>query len=228
MAALALLLTASVSQAGISGSKWTAIGPAPIGGFFKGGVSGRATAIAVNPFDGTQVWLGTASGGVWHSPDAGATWYPMTDGMPALAIGAIALAGCDLTGCSKVLAGTGENAIRRDTYYGRGLLVGTYTGGSAPPAYAWSLRQGDANVNFNLGSINDVAFTPNPLSGNGRILVTLSSGVTASATESTVTAPQPTTGGYGIYSSTNDGLTWTKLVVACAVGERPTDLEVDP
>ena len=64
------LLPFGSPPAQISGTEWTPIGPAPIGGFFKGGVSGRATAIAVNPFNGAQVWLGTAQGGVWYSPDA--------------------------------------------------------------------------------------------------------------------------------------------------------------
>ena len=228
LVALAGLLTSGLPQAQISGTKWAPIGPAPIGGFFKGGVSGRATAIAVNPFDGDQVWLGTAQGGIWFSPDAGTTWYPMTDGMGALAIGAIAVAGCDAVRCTKVFAGTGENAIRRDTYYGRGLLVGSYLTGDDPPTFVWFLRQGDANVDFNLGSINDVIFVPNPQGGPTRVLVTFSSGVTASATESTVTAPESTTGGYGIYSSNDDGVTWTKLNVAGAAGERPTDLEIDP
>ncbi len=225
---LAGLLTFALPQAQITGNKWKPIGPAPIGGFFKGGVSGRATAIAVNPFDGNQVWLGTAQGGIWFTPDAGTTWYPMTEGMGALAIGAITVAGCDAIRCTKVFAGTGENAIRRDTYYGRGLLVGTYITGDDPPTFVWFLRQGDANVDFNLGSINDVIFVPNPLGAPTRVLVTLSSGVTASATESTVTAPESATGGYGIYSSSDDGVTWTKLNVAGAAGERPTDLEIDP
>jgi hypothetical protein len=228
LAIFASLLSFGLPQAQITGTKWKPIGPAPIGGFFKGGVSGRTTAIAVNPLNGDQIWLGTASGGVWYSPDGGATWYPMTDGMGALAIGAIAVTGCDFDRCTKVFAGTGENAIRRDTYYGRGLLVGTYITGSGPPNYAWFLRHGDATVDFNLGSINDVVYVANPMSGLGRVIVSLSSGVTASATESTVTAAESAVGGYGLYSSIDDGVTWTKLNVAGAAGARPTDLEVHP
>jgi hypothetical protein len=87
-------------------------------------VSGRATVIAVNPSNPDDVWLGTANGGVWHSTTGGAQWAAMSDNEESLAIGAIALAGCKATGCSTIYAGTGENAIRRDTYYGAGLLIG--------------------------------------------------------------------------------------------------------
>src|SRR5262245_29452496 len=46
----------------IQGINWFPIGPAPINGFFGGGVSGRASAIAVNEFNADDVWLGTAAG----------------------------------------------------------------------------------------------------------------------------------------------------------------------
>ena len=56
-----------------------------------------------------------------------------------------------------------------------------------------------------------------------RIFVTLSSGTTSSAAQATVTAPVPSPGGYGVYRSDDDGLTWTKLVLPGADGVRPTD-----
>ena len=62
---------------------------------------------------------------MWHSTDGGATWAPKSDDQPSLAIGSLALAGCGANGCLSIYAGTGENAIRRDTYYGKGLLVGS-------------------------------------------------------------------------------------------------------
>ena len=80
----------------------------------------------MNPDD---VWIGTASGGVWHSLDGGLNFEPESDQEDGLAIGAIALDGCSASGCTRIFAGTGENAIRRDTYYGAGLLVGAESGG---------------------------------------------------------------------------------------------------
>src|SRR5262249_33565077 len=126
-------------------------------------------------------------------------------------------------GCATIYAGTGENSIRRDTYYGMGLLVGQTSGGEFP-TFGWTLRGADL---FKFASINNVLLDPTTSGGNKTIYVSLSSGVTASASESTVTAPPPPQG-YGIYKSTNQGKSWTKLTVAGADGFKPTDLEMDP
>ena len=229
-AGLLLIALVIASATGVSSSSgWAPIGPAPIQGTdFPGGVTGRATAIAVNPFNGSQVWLGSAAGGVWFSPNRGLDWDPISDHEESLAIGAIAVADCDSNGCDTLYVGTGENAIRRDTYYGAGLLIGTSEGGD-PPSYDWTMVHGDPKtVDFRMASIHDVLYNPNT-SGDSRILfVTLSSGVTVSSTNSTVTAPEPTLGGYGIYRSPDNGATWTKLSVAHSDGARPTDLKMDP
>jgi len=214
----------------INGKSWLPIGPAPIATadpqFFTGGWVGRATAVAVNPDNPDDVWLGTAGGGVWHSTDAGANWRAMTDTQASLAIGSLALAECDASACLTVYAGTGENAIRRDTYYGQGLLVGR--SGGPTGVYGWTLRKGTPTYDFSRGSITNVLYDPNT-SGNSRVVyIALSGGVTASATESTVTAPEPSPGGYGIYKSGDDTATWTLLTVPGAEGERPTDLEMHP
>jgi photosystem II stability/assembly factor-like uncharacterized protein len=200
-------------------SNWQSIGPEPSCCFLPGGDTGRATAIAVNPLNKNDVWLGTAGGGVWHSPDAGLSWLPMSDDQPSLAIGSIALAGCSASHCSAVYAGTGENAIRRDTYYGAGLLVGTFDGVNI----SWERKNGGPTYSFTRGSITGVVLNPTT-SGPGQVLyITLSSGVSASATESTVTAPEPKLGGYGIYKSVDNGGSFTKVWS----GGRPTDLEID-
>jgi len=81
-------------------------------------------------------------GGMLDSGVSGArtTWLPMTDDQASLAIGSIAVADCTSGGCDSVYAGTGENAIRRDTYYGRGLLVGRRAGPGGG-AMGWTLRK---------------------------------------------------------------------------------------
>lgn len=217
---------ASPSWATIEGDSWFPIGPAPIDGFFAGGATGRASAIAVNPQNPDEVYLGTAAGGVWRTRDGGTNWKPVTDKQAALAIGSIALAGCSPVGCTRIYAGTGENAIRRDTYYGAGLLVGVWSGGEFP-SLNWTLRKGDP-FDFTRGSIVDVVVDPTTSGSTTRVFVALSRGVTVSATEATVIAPAPASGGSGLYKSEDNGVTWQKLVVAGSAGAQPTDLKIDP
>ena len=130
----------------IEGDTWFPIGPAPLDhaqspGCSTCGVnaSGRATVVAANPFAPDDVWLGTSNGGVWHSVEAGEanSWKPLSDQEKSLAIGALVLDQCNGNGCATVYAGTGENSVRRDTYYGEGLLVGTV---NAPFDVSWALK----------------------------------------------------------------------------------------
>lgn len=219
--------TGLCGQSVILGSSWFPIGPAPIvGGQTYGGgrvdVAGRSTVIAVNPTNPDDVWLGTAAGGVWHSVNGGQNWVPMSDDQESLAIGAIALDGCAASGCSVIYLGTGENAIRRDTYYGAGVLVGSFSGGEFN-TFSWTQRGADL---FRRASITKLLLDPSSNYPNKTIYVALSSGVTASASESTNTAPAPPMG-YGVYKSTDTGASWTKLTVPGSDGARATDLEMD-
>jgi hypothetical protein len=74
-----LLFLLSSAEAEIAGSSFFPIGPAPIHGFFSGGVTGRASSMAINPTDPDDIWVGAASGGVWRSTDRGLNWSPMSD-----------------------------------------------------------------------------------------------------------------------------------------------------
>jgi hypothetical protein len=216
-----------VAVPAVANGQWTPIGPAPINGPFAGGVSGRASVIAVNPQDFQQVWLGTAAGGVWYSPNGGKGWQPLSDHVESLAVGALAVADCDSSGCATIYVGTGENAIRRDTYYGAGLLVGTRVG-LDPLTYSWVPRDGSSSgYDFHGGSIVDIVLLPGTSGATTTLWIALSSGSTVSTTEATVTAPEPV-GGYGIYKSNNQGATWDKLTVAGSNGALPTSLKMDP
>lgn len=210
------------ASADIAGQHWFPLGPAPIENFFGGGAVGRASAIAVNPANIDELWIGTAAGGVWHSVNGGRNWRPISDKQSALAIGALAVTQCTTAGCNKIYAGTGENAIRRDTYYGRGLLV--FDGGAKSPG--WSRRSG-VPFDFDYGSINSVVLDPSTSGASQRVFVTLSSGNTSSASQATVTAPVPGAE-FGVYRSDNDGQTWQRLVVPGADGAKPTMLKMHP
>ena len=217
-----------IAQSVIKGTTWFPIGPADVsnGQAWDNGrtsVSGRATVIAVNPKNPDELWLGTASGGVWHSTNAGVNFLPISDDQASLAIGDIALDNCTASGCGVIYVGTGENSIRRDTYYGMGLLIGQVSGGEIP-TFGWTLSGKDV---FKFASINNVVLDPKTSGSSKVIYVSLSSGVTASASEAIYTAPKPPQG-YGIYKSTNQGSSWNLLSVPGAGGAKPTDLVMDP
>src|SRR3989442_3778236 len=222
---LAFFATPAFSTSVIKGQTWFPIGPAPISPTPYGGVAaGRASNLAVNPSNPDEVFLGAATGGVWHSVDAGLTWSPIGDNMPAMAIGAITLdpADCSVKGCSRIYVGTGENSLRRDTYYGRGLMIGTPAAG----ARAWVWDPKGASL-FSLASVVDVVLDPTTSGSTKRIYVAVSSGVTASASESTITGPAPGSG-FVIYQSDNAWNGWTNLTITNTGGSKPTDLDMDP
>src|SRR2546423_5166178 len=112
----------------VPGDTWVSIGPAPI----QDGqvapaqpVSGRVTAIAVDPLDSSHWLLGAAQGGVWETRDSGGAWFPLTDGEASLAMGAIAFAP---SSPNIIYAGTGEANFSGDAYAGMGLLKSTNGG----------------------------------------------------------------------------------------------------
>jgi photosystem II stability/assembly factor-like uncharacterized protein len=94
---------------------------------FMGPASGgRISAIVGVPGD-TNVWyIGSASGGVWKSSDAGHTFEPVSDSIPGLAIGALAVAPSQP---NTVWAGTGEAWVIRDAdLMGDGVYKSTDAG----------------------------------------------------------------------------------------------------
>jgi photosystem II stability/assembly factor-like uncharacterized protein len=101
---------------------WKPIGPAPIpNGSVDGGVakvSGRVTAIAVDPANPSIAFVGTADGGVFRTLNGGTNWTPMLDSAASLAIGAIAIAPSQP---STVYVGTGEPNLSGDSSVGVGL-----------------------------------------------------------------------------------------------------------
>jgi hypothetical protein len=114
---------------------WTSLGPQPTANTqFYGNVSGRVTALAVDPCDatGNTVYAGGADGGVWVSFNALSgnlvTWQPLTDNEPSLSTGAIALASkpCQMFNghaqSNLILVGTGESNYAHDSLYGAGVL----------------------------------------------------------------------------------------------------------
>src|SRR5262249_25372655 len=113
----------TASSGAAAATSWSEIGPdgTPQGQALDGSdilVSGRVTAIAVDPTNTNNVYLGTAQGGVWRSLDGGANWSPIFDSAQSLSIGALALAPSNP---HILYVGTGESNLSLDSFFGVGL-----------------------------------------------------------------------------------------------------------
>ena len=87
---------------------WTFLGPRPITSETWSGeadAGGRVPSIACHPTNSAIAYAASASGGIWKTIDSGMTWTPMSDHIPNLNHGAVAL---DKNFPDTVYAGTGE------------------------------------------------------------------------------------------------------------------------
>ncbi|MCP4656343.1 MAG: hypothetical protein GY856_13100 [bacterium] len=110
--------------------EWQSLGPSPIdrnNPYLRtpDGGTGRAAAIAASATRANRYYAGGASGGVWESVDGGENWTPLTDQLPALAIGAVAL---DPEDDRIIYAGSGEANNAYHSLYGFGLYKSTDRG----------------------------------------------------------------------------------------------------
>lgn len=137
-------------------AQWRSIGPfnIPNGQTYGTGpgsrvaVSGRVSAIAVDPSNPRHVLVGAAAGGIWETFDDGAAWAPRTDDMPSLAIGAIAF---DPQDSHIVYAGTGEgNAF---FHLGAGVIKST-DGGTTWQVIATDPLRGKGFFDLKIDPLN--------------------------------------------------------------------------
>src|SRR5215831_5375307 len=113
---------------------WTPLGPDPIPNGqgqanSSPSVSGRVTAIAVDPANENIAYVGTAQGGLYRSIDGGSTWLALIDSALSLAIGAITI---DPTNPTILFVGTGEGNFSIDSFFGVGLYIITGANSVSP------------------------------------------------------------------------------------------------
>jgi uncharacterized membrane protein len=194
---------------------WVPLGPVPLASDATGNgtqdyhqVSGRATAVAIDPADstGNTVYIGGAQGGVWKSINAAnvtasnVTWFPVTDDQATLSIGSIAIqpGNTNLTS-SVILVGTGEADNSADSYFGLGILR------SADSGNTWTLiptANGGA-LSFNGLGGTRMAFS----TANGQTNTVVSAMATTS--EGMVDGAVTVNTSRGLYTSLDAGQTWT-------------------
>src|SRR2546423_6071455 len=194
-------------------SAWFSIGPQPtISGSNPPFTAGRVTALAVNPNNVNNVYLGGADGGLWISTDGGATWNPLTDNpptaaaIPTVAVGSIALdattCGSGATGiCTTVYVGTGEDNFGGDNIYGEGVLNCTITAGTPPTAACTqdTTFHTPSPLDDTRGGPMIGALAVNRAAGKNNILL---AGIRGRGT----VIPS------GVYCSADKGATWTRVL----------------
>ncbi|MBK8233577.1 MAG: hypothetical protein IT349_02840 [Candidatus Eisenbacteria bacterium] len=116
---------------------WEWLGP--------GNIGGRIRSILPHPTNANRLWIGSASGGIWTTTNAGVSWSPVNDFLPCLAVTSIVL---DPTNPNVLYAATGEGV------FSTGIANATAAEG------AGVFRSSDAGVSWTqLAATVDWVFT---------------------------------------------------------------------
>lgn len=130
-----------IDVGGIQPSGWTWVGP--------GNIGGRIRAIVIHPTNPQIMWIGSVSGGIWKTTNAGASWVPQNDFMANLSVGSMAI---DPTNANVIYAGTGEGYFNGDSIRGAGVFK-TTDGGTT-----WTQLSSTNNSNWHY--VNRLAISP--------------------------------------------------------------------
>jgi photosystem II stability/assembly factor-like uncharacterized protein len=182
-------------------------------------ISGRTNGIAFHPTNQNIFYIAAAQGGVWKTTDGGINWTALTDGLPTLACGDIAV---DQTNPNIIYLGTGELNYSSDSQYGNGIYKSTNAGASWIQVATVSLVGNrcsqiaidptNSNIVYMAGNLGVFKST-----NAGINWVTTSSGTNANCLIISSVSPQTiyiTTGGTSaglIRKSTDGGSTWVTL-----------------
>ncbi|MDR3704234.1 MAG: choice-of-anchor D domain-containing protein, partial [Candidatus Sulfopaludibacter sp.] len=203
-----------------SAATWQAMGPAAVLTPDYGLVTGRVSALALDPSDatGNRLYLGTTGGGVWVAQNAATgtasnvVFSPLTDTVGSLtgaidasiSIGALTV---QPGGTGVILAGTGDPNDALDSYYGAGILRSTDNGNS------WSLITDTADLRWSFDGEGFAGFAWSTTSPQ------LVVAAVSQAFEGTlVDAPRSRASYVGLYYSFDGGATWSLATITDASG----------
>ena len=82
---------------------WETLGP--------GNIGGRTRAFLIDPTDPQTLYAAGVSGGIWKTTNGGASWSPLADMLPNIAVSTLVMAPNDP---QTLYAGTGEGFFRED------------------------------------------------------------------------------------------------------------------
>ncbi|HET9839147.1 MAG TPA: Ig-like domain repeat protein [Candidatus Angelobacter sp.] len=209
----------------LAAPSWTPLGPAPIPNgqttAVQVPVSGRVTAIVVDPTTTQTVYVGTAQGGVYRSTDGGASWTALLDSAQSLAIGALAL---DPQNPNTLFVGTGEGNLSGDSFFGVGLYIVTNASTATPTVSGPFNSDGLGDV-FTGRAITKIIVNP---ADSNKILVSTASGASGLSADAFGTLPTR-----GVYLSTNALVgtppTFSRVTIQTGnINRTVTDMVMDP
>jgi photosystem II stability/assembly factor-like uncharacterized protein len=217
------------------GGAWNPIGPAPIpNGQVEGmnpnpvPVSGRVTAIAIDPNNPNKVYVGTAQGGVYRTTDGGTSWTPIFDNAQSLSIGALTI---DPVTTTTLWVGTGEPNGSIDSYAGVGIYRIKNADSSSPTLEGpFETRTGSMATThaFLYTSISKIIINPN---NSNQMIVGNTVGIAGIGGQF---PPAFSANGafVGLYFSSNaqsNSPTWVRVTTLPGGGNAgTTDIVVDP
>ena len=200
---------------------WQPVGPNSVLTSTYGAVTGRVSALALDPSDatGNLLYVGTTGGGVWAASNAAVSdasqvvFTPLTDAVGALGAATDASIGIGaLTvqpgGTGVILAGTGDPNDALDSYYGAGILR------SADGGTSWSLIPGTADLLYSFTGEGFAGFAWSTV--NPQLVVA----AVSQAYEGTLVNALAKGRSYeGLYYSTDSGATWSLATITDGAGE---------
>jgi len=203
-----------------STATWQPLGPTAVLTPNYGLVTGRVTAVALDPSDstGNRLYVGTTGGGVWVAQNAATAnasnvvFTPLTDTLAALSdvrdasisIGALTVQP-GATGV--ILAGTGDPNDALDSYYGAGILRSPDGGNT------WSLIQTTADFEWSFLGEGFAGFAWSTATPQ-----TVVAAVSQAYEGSLVNAEQSNTSYVGLYYSQDNGVTWNLATISDGSG----------
>jgi hypothetical protein len=218
---------------------WMQLGPNPIPNGQTSptsAVSGRVSAIAVDPTNEDIVYVGAAQGGVYRSINGGTSWTQIFDSAETLAIGALAI---PPSNPSILYVGTGESAGSADSFFGLGIY-------RIDNAQTTANLSGPFNPLVPTGVAGTTAFTGRAISeilvhptDPATIFVSTTPGTGSNPSNGSVGFTVPPLAMLGVYRSTDAtsaAPSFTKLAVSAGGSIPPdttgnvsvTDIAMDP
>jgi hypothetical protein len=244
LAAFVVPQEATAATALNSSFTWQLIGPKPIVGEESeyqthGGTpfgpaftaTGRVTDMA---FDASmtpvRIILATANGGVWVSDDDGASFQPISNTLPSLAIGSVRI---DTTTTPYTIwAATGEGNNCFDCYYGLGVFK-TLSVKPSSAAQSWTEvpdPNGPQGHLFNTLAATKLQFDGGHRNASGALQPILYLGTAVAVSSSRNEAQMIETADFtkvGIWRSMDRGASWQQLSGAFPKGAEVDDIAFD-